>query len=58
MHLCKALPTLLQPFHAYRRVHLIWEGAPSHTAAVTQSFLKSRYGESVRVVFTPHILPG
>jgi hypothetical protein len=52
-HLCRSLPVLLQPFYAFKRVHLIWDGGPSHTAAATASFLKSRYGDWLRVVSTP-----
>lgn len=52
-HLCKSLPTLLQPFHSFNRVHLIWDGGPSHVSAATNAFLKSRYGDWVRVVSTP-----
>ena len=52
-HLCKSLPALLQPFYPFKRVHLIWDGGPSHTSAATHSFLKSRYGDWLRVVPTP-----
>jgi hypothetical protein len=52
-HLCKSLPALLQPFHAFNRVHLIWDGGPSHVSAATNSFLKSHYGDWLRVVATP-----
>lgn len=52
-HLCRALPSLLQPFHSFQRVHLIWDGGPSHTSAATLSFLKSYYGEWLRVLLTP-----
>lgn len=52
-HLCRALPGLLQPFYSYRRVHLIWDGAPSHTAVNTLSFLRSYYGSWLRILFTP-----
>ena len=52
-HLCRSLPVLLQPFYAFKRVHLIWDGGPSHTAAATASFLKSRYGDWLRLVSTP-----
>ena len=52
-HLCKSLPALLQPFYPFKRVHLIWDGGPSHTSAATHSFLKSRYGDWLRVVSTP-----
>lgn len=52
-HLCKSLPALLQPFHTFNRVHLIWDRGPSHASAATNSFLKSRYGNWLRVVPTP-----
>ena len=52
-HLCKALPALLQPFYSFRRVHLIWDGGPSHASVATTSFLKSRYGSWLRILFTP-----
>jgi len=52
-HLCRALPKLLQPFHSFRRVHLIWDGGPSHISAATASFLRSRYGSWLRILFTP-----
>jgi transposase len=52
-HLCRALPSLLQPFHSFRRVHLIWDGGPSHISAATLSFLKSYYGAWLRVLLTP-----
>jgi hypothetical protein len=52
-HLCKSLPVLLQPFHSFNRVHLIWDGGPSHVSVATNSFLKSRYGNWLRVVSTP-----
>lgn len=52
-HLCKSLPVLLQPFHSFNRVHLIWDGGPSHVSVATNSFLKARYGDWLRVVSTP-----
>ena len=52
-HFCRALPRLLQPFHSFRRIHLICDGGPSHTAAATQSFLRSHYGSRLRLLFTP-----
>lgn len=51
-HLCQALPKLLGPFRRWRRVHLIWDGGPSHTSRATQSFLRS-YDTWLRVLFTP-----
>ncbi|HUI89496.1 MAG TPA: transposase [Anaerolineales bacterium] len=52
-HLCRSLPTLLQPFHSFNRVHLIWDGGPSHASTATKSFLKSWYGDWLRIVSTP-----
>lgn len=52
-HLCRALPDLLKSFYAYKRVHLIWDGAPSHTSRKTLSFLRSYYGSWLRILFTP-----
>lgn len=52
-HLCKSLPALSHPFHSFNRVHLIWDGGPSHVSAATNAFLKSRYGNWLRVVPTP-----
>jgi transposase len=34
-HLCRALPQLLTPFRQWRRVHLIWDGGPSHVSDST-----------------------
>ena len=52
-HLCRVLPALLQPFHSFRRIHLIWDGGPSHTSAATTSFLRSRYGSWLHILYTP-----
>jgi transposase len=51
-HLCRALPKLLRPFQKFRRVHLIWDGGPSHISAPTAEVLRS-YGSWLRVLFTP-----
>jgi transposase len=51
-HLCRALPKLLAPFRKWRRVHLIWDGGPSHASIATQTFLRA-YGSWLRVLFTP-----
>lgn len=51
-HLCRALPKLLAPFRKWRRVHLIWDGGPSHASTATQTFLRS-FGTWLRVLFTP-----
>lgn len=52
-HLCQALPKLLQPFYSYKRIHLIWDGGPSHISNNTLSFLRSYYGPWLRILFTP-----
>ncbi len=51
-HLCQALPQLLQPFQPFRRVHLIWDGGPSHLSAATAALLRS-YDPWLRVLLTP-----
>lgn len=51
-HLCRALPKLLRPYRQFRRVHLIWDGGPSHISAMTAALLRS-YGTWLRVLFTP-----
>ncbi len=52
-HFCRALPRLLQPFHSFRRIHLICDGGPSHTSAATRSSLQSHYGSRLRILYTP-----
>lgn len=51
-HLCHALPKLLLPFRKLRRVHLIWDGGPSHISATTQAFLRE-CDSWLRVLCTP-----
>lgn len=51
-HLCRTLPKLLRPYRQFRRVHLIWDGGPSHISATTAALLQS-YGTWLRVLFTP-----
>jgi hypothetical protein len=51
-HLCHALPQLLTPFRKWRRVHLIWDGGPSHTSEATQTFLRSD-DSWLRLLYTP-----
>jgi len=51
-HLCQVLPELFRQFREARRIHLIWDGGPSHISATTQAVLRS-YGPWVRVLFTP-----
>lgn len=45
------LPEVLRPHRRARRVHLIWDGGPSHTDHLTLALLR-KY-ENVRVLFTP-----
>lgn len=51
-HLCRALPKLLAPFRKWRRVHLIWDGGPSHASSATRTFLRA-YDDWLRVLFMP-----
>ena len=51
-HLCPVLPDLLKPYRKMRRVHLIWDGGPSHISAATQSFIH-HYRSWLRVLLTP-----
>jgi hypothetical protein len=46
------LPQLLGEHADARRIHLIWDGGPSHAAQQTLDFLHSNYPH-VRVLFTP-----
>jgi hypothetical protein len=51
-HLCPALAELFAGFKRARKIHLIWDGGPSHTSGQTQQFLR-RYRGWVRVLPTP-----
>jgi transposase len=51
-HLRAVLPEILHGHWRARRIHLIWDGGPSHTAEETIVFLRRRYPH-VRVLFTP-----
>lgn len=51
-HLCHVLPSLFAPYRTMRRVHLIWDGGPSHVSAATQDFLH-HYRPWLRVLLTP-----
>jgi hypothetical protein len=51
-HLCRVLPGLLSQHHKARRIHLIWDGGPSHTSAETREFLRA-YQPRVRMLVTP-----
>jgi len=50
-HLCGVLPEWLSEHRQARRVHLIWDGGPSHISAATHQFLQGY--PRVRVVVTP-----
>ncbi|XXT95306.1 IS630 family transposase [Sorangium sp. So ce834] len=51
-HLRAILPELLHECCNARRVHLIWDGAPSHVAQETTTLLRTLYPH-VRVLVTP-----
>lgn len=51
-HLCPALAELFAGFKGARRLHLIWDGGPSHGSGYTRDFLRN-YGRWVRVLPTP-----
>jgi hypothetical protein len=52
-HLCAALTQLLAKFRKKaRKIHLIWDGGPSHTSEYTRQFLRA-YKGWVRVLLTP-----
>ena len=51
-HLCPTLADLFQQYRKARRLHLIWDGGPSHISAKTQAFLHP-YRSWVRVLLTP-----
>ena len=51
-HLRQVLPQLFDQHRHARRIHLIWDGGPSHTAGDTHDWLRD-YHPWVRVLFTP-----
>jgi hypothetical protein len=51
-HLCPALAQLFAALKGARKIHLIWDGGPSHTSAYTRAFLRN-YRGWVRVLLTP-----
>ncbi|HXG66959.1 MAG TPA: IS630 family transposase [Blastocatellia bacterium] len=50
-HLCGVLPELFYEHRKARRIHLIWDGGPSHTSAQTKQFVRDE--PRVRVLVTP-----
>lgn len=51
-HLCRVLPKLFYQHRQARRIHLIWDGGPSHISGDTQEYLRVCHPE-VRVLVTP-----
>lgn len=51
-HLCPVLEEMFEEFKGVRKLHLIWDGGPSHTSKDTQDFLRG-YAGWVRVLPTP-----
>ena len=51
-HLRRVLPQVLRAHRRARRVHLIWDSGPSHTAGEITTWLRRRYPH-VRVLLTP-----
>jgi DDE superfamily endonuclease len=51
-HLCQALPQLFHQHRRKRRIHLIWDGGPSHTAGDTHDLVRA-YHPQVRLLSTP-----
>jgi hypothetical protein len=52
VHLCPALAQLFGGLKGARKIHLIWDGGPSHISDCTHRFLRD-YRDRVRVLFTP-----
>jgi hypothetical protein len=50
--LCRVLPRFFYKYREARRIHLIWDGGPSHISEYTQEFLRL-YRPQVRVSVTP-----
>lgn len=51
-HLCTALAELFEEFKEASKIHLLWDGGPSHTSTETRQFLQP-YARWVRVLVTP-----
>lgn len=51
-HLCPVLAQLFRQLKHVRKIHLIWDGGPSHGSEYTRQFLR-HYQDRVRVLFTP-----
>lgn len=53
-HLCTILPKVFGAHRHARRIHLIWDGGPSHTSEETNTWLRQRYPHVRTVVTPPH----
>ena len=53
-HLRHVLPVLFRAHRRARRVHLIWDGGPSHTAEETTTWLRTHYPHVRSLVTPPH----
>jgi transposase len=53
-HLREILPDLLRDHRRARRVHLIWDGGPSHVAEETTTWLRRHYPRVRTLVTPPH----
>ncbi len=53
-HLRRVLPAVFQAHRRARRVHLIWDGGPSHTAEETTTWLRAHYPHVRTLVTPPH----
>ncbi len=53
-HLRRVLPQVFSAHRRARRVHLIWDGGPSHTAEETVTWLRRRYPHVRTLVTPPH----
>jgi hypothetical protein len=52
VHLLGVLEQILDEFKGARKIHLIWDGGPSHISRVTRAFLRG-HAPQVRVLLTP-----
>jgi hypothetical protein len=51
-HLRAILPAIVDVYQGARKLHVIWDGAPSHTAAETTTLLRTHYPQ-IRTLITP-----
>jgi len=53
-HLCTILPKVFAAHRRARRIHLIWDGGPSHVSEETTAWLRRRYPQVRPLVTPPH----